>query len=116
MSLPVEITGKESLAGDGSALDALIDFYRSFNASDLKALAHLPGYEASNVNGISAPHGTSVQIINKINKEINASLADPKLEKRIADLGGTVFAGSPADFGKLILDEMEKWAAVVKFA
>jgi tripartite-type tricarboxylate transporter receptor subunit TctC len=54
--------------------------------------------------------------VDKLNKEINAGLTDPKIKARIADLGGTVLAGSPADFGKLIADETEKWAKVIKFA
>jgi len=54
--------------------------------------------------------------VDKLNKEINAGLADPKIKARIADLGGTVLAGSPADFGKLIAEETEKWAKVIKFA
>jgi tripartite-type tricarboxylate transporter receptor subunit TctC len=76
----------------------------------------LPGYEASGWWGIGAPRNTSAEIINVLNKEINAGLADPKLMARFADLGATVFPGSPADFGKLIADETEKWAEVVKFA
>ena len=59
---------------------------------------------------------TPAEIIDTLNKEINAALADPKLKARLADVGGTVLAGSPADFGKLIADETEKWAKVIKFA
>src|SRR6478736_9121004 len=76
----------------------------------------VPGYEASNWYGIGAPKATPAEIIDKLNKEINAALADPNMKARLADLGGTVLAGSPADFGKLIADETEKWAKVVKFA
>jgi tripartite-type tricarboxylate transporter receptor subunit TctC len=76
----------------------------------------VPGYEASTWNGVGAPKNTPADIIEKLNKEINAGLADPKLKVRLADLGGTVIAGSPPDFGKLIADETEKWAKVVKFA
>jgi tripartite-type tricarboxylate transporter receptor subunit TctC len=75
----------------------------------------LPGYEASNWYGLGAPKNTPAEIVAKLNKEINAGLADPKLRARLADLGGTVLAGSPADFGKLIADETEKWGKVVKF-
>jgi tripartite-type tricarboxylate transporter receptor subunit TctC len=57
-----------------------------------------------------------VQIVDKLNSEVNAALADPKIKARFADLGGTVVGGSPADFGKFIADETEKWAKVVKFA
>ncbi len=58
----------------------------------------------------------TAEIVNKLNNEINAALADPQLKARLADLGGTTLAGSPADFGKLIADEIEKWGKVVKFA
>jgi tripartite-type tricarboxylate transporter receptor subunit TctC len=75
----------------------------------------VPGYEASNWSGLGAPKNTPAEIVVKLNKEINAGLADPKLRARLADLGGTVLAGSPADFGKLIADETEKWGKVVKF-
>jgi tripartite-type tricarboxylate transporter receptor subunit TctC len=74
------------------------------------------GYEASAVAGLGAPRNTPAEIIDKLNKEINAGLADPRLRARLADLGGTVLAGSPADFGKLIADEIEKWANVIKSA
>ena len=76
----------------------------------------IPGCEASTWFGIGAPRNTPAEIINKLNDEINAGLADPKIKARLADLGGTVFAGSPADFAKLVADETEKWAKVVKFA
>ena len=76
----------------------------------------LPGYEASDWYGICATKGTPAEIIAKLNAEINAGLADPKLKARLADLGGTVLAGSPAEFGKLIADETEKWGKVVRAA
>jgi tripartite-type tricarboxylate transporter receptor subunit TctC len=75
----------------------------------------VPGYEASNWYGIGAPKGTPVEIIDMLNKEINAALGDPKMKARLADLGGTPLLGSAADFGKLIADETEKWGKVVKF-
>jgi tripartite-type tricarboxylate transporter receptor subunit TctC len=75
----------------------------------------VPGYEASNWYGIGAPRNTPVGVIEKLNKETNAGLADPKLKAQVADLGGTVLSGIPADFGKLIADETEKWGKVVKF-
>jgi tripartite-type tricarboxylate transporter receptor subunit TctC len=75
----------------------------------------VPGYEASNWYGLGAPKNTPAEIVAKLNKEINTGLADPKLRARLADLGGTVLGGSPADFGKLIADETEKWGKVVKF-
>ena len=76
----------------------------------------VPGYEASTFNGIVAPRNTPAEIIDKLNKEINAGLADPKTMGRIEDLGGTVIPGSSADFGKLLANETEKWAKVVNFA
>jgi tripartite-type tricarboxylate transporter receptor subunit TctC len=76
----------------------------------------LSGYEASLWFGVAAPKNTPAEIIDKLNKEINASLADPQIKARLADMGGTVIAGSPAGFGKLIADETEKWAKVVKFS
>ena len=76
----------------------------------------LPGFEASVWYGIGAPKNTPAEIVDKLNKEINAALADPKMKARLTDLGGTVLAGSPADFGKFIADETEKWGKVVRFA
>jgi tripartite-type tricarboxylate transporter receptor subunit TctC len=76
----------------------------------------VPGYEASGWNGVGAPKKTPVEIVDKLNKEINAGLADPNIKARLADLGGTPLAGSPIDFGKLVADETEKWAKVVKFS
>ena len=76
----------------------------------------VPAYEASGWFGVGAPTGTPAEVIDKLNKEINASLADPKIRARLADLGGAVLAGSPADFGKLIADETEKWAKVIRAA
>jgi tripartite-type tricarboxylate transporter receptor subunit TctC len=76
----------------------------------------LPGYEASYFAGFGAPRGTPDAIIDKLNREINAVLAEPKVRARVAELGGTVLTGSPSDFGKLVADETEKWAKVVKFA
>jgi tripartite-type tricarboxylate transporter receptor subunit TctC len=73
-------------------------------------------YEASNWFGVCAPKATPAEIVDKLNKEVNAALDDPKMKARLADLGGTPLLGSPADFGKLIADETEKWAKVIKFA
>jgi tripartite-type tricarboxylate transporter receptor subunit TctC len=75
----------------------------------------VPGYEASNWYGVGAPKNTPTEIIDKLNKEINVALTEPRIKERIADLGGTVFAGSPSDFSKLIVEETEKWGKVVKF-
>jgi tripartite-type tricarboxylate transporter receptor subunit TctC len=76
----------------------------------------LPGYEVSAWQGVGAPKNTPAEIILKLNKEINTGLADPKLKLRLADLGGTVITGSPADFGKLIANETEKWGKVIRAA
>ena len=75
---------------------------------------YVPGYEASNWYGVGIPKNTPVEIIDMLNNEINAALADPKLKARLADLGGTALAGSPADFGKFIAAETEKWGKVVR--
>ncbi len=74
------------------------------------------GYEASAWFGLGAPRGTPSEIVDKLNAAVNAGLADPKLEVRLADLGGSMLAGTPADFGKIIAEETEKWAKVVKFS
>jgi tripartite-type tricarboxylate transporter receptor subunit TctC len=90
---------------------------RSDALPDIPAIGEIvPGYEASSWQGVGAPKNISAEIVDKLNGEINAVLADPKMTKRLADLGGTVLAGTPAEFGKLIADETEKWARVVKAA
>ena len=90
---------------------------RSDALPDVPAMSEiLPGYEASSVFGLGAPKNTPPEIIEKLNREINAALADPKMKARLADLGGTALPGSPAEFSKLIVEETEKWAKVVKFA
>jgi len=76
----------------------------------------VPGYEASAWFGMGAPKETPPEVVNKLNKAINAALADPNIQARLADLGGIVMAGTPADFGQVIVDETEKWAKVVKAA
>jgi len=76
----------------------------------------VPGYEAVGWQGVGAPRTTPVEIIDKLNKEINAGLADPRIKARIADLGYTVLASSPADFGRFITAYTEKWAKVIKFS
>ena len=76
----------------------------------------VPGYEASTWYGIGAPKATPEEIVEKLNTEINASLADPKLQARLADLGGTVIVDSPANFGKFIAADTEKWAKVIRAA
>jgi tripartite-type tricarboxylate transporter receptor subunit TctC len=74
----------------------------------------VPGYEASGWFGLGAPRKTPVEIVDKLNREVNAGLADPKLRARLADLGSVVFGGSPSDFGKHIAEETEKWAKVIR--
>lgn len=76
----------------------------------------VPGYEASAWYGVAATKNTPAEIVDKLNKEINAALADPKMQARFADTGGTVLAGTPAEFGKLITYETEKWAKVIRLA
>jgi tripartite-type tricarboxylate transporter receptor subunit TctC len=76
----------------------------------------VPGYEASTWQGIGAPRNTPTEIVDKLNKEINAGLADPKIKARLADLGAAPFIGSPSEFGKFMSDETEKWGKVAKFA
>jgi tripartite-type tricarboxylate transporter receptor subunit TctC len=76
----------------------------------------VPGYEGTGWQGLGAPRNTPAEIIDKLNKEINAGLADPRMKARVADLGGTVFASSPAEFGTFIAAYTEKWAKVIKFA
>jgi tripartite-type tricarboxylate transporter receptor subunit TctC len=73
----------------------------------------LPDYEASAWFGVGAPKRTPAELIERLNKEVNISIADPKFKARFANLGGTVLAGSPADFGKLISDETKKWGKVI---
>jgi tripartite-type tricarboxylate transporter receptor subunit TctC len=114
--------------------DTLISSIPYIRAGNLRALAvttaarqqllpQLPtigefvsGYEASSMNGIGAPRGTPTDIVDKLNMEINAGLADPRLQAKFGDLGSVALMGSPADYGKLLADETAKWAKVVKFA
>jgi tripartite-type tricarboxylate transporter receptor subunit TctC len=76
----------------------------------------LPGYEASFWTGVGAPKGTPPDVVEKLNRQVNLALADPRIVARFADLGGSVLAGSPADFAKLIADETEKWGKVIRAA
>ena len=90
---------------------------RSESLPDVPTISDfVPGYEASSWHGIGVPKNTPIEIINKLNQEIIATLADPRMKTRIADLGGTLLSGSPAEFGKFIVEEIEKWGKVVKFA
>jgi tripartite-type tricarboxylate transporter receptor subunit TctC len=74
----------------------------------------LPGYEASGWQGVVAPKNTPTEIIEKLNKELNAALADPKIKARIAELGTAVFPTSPTEFGNFIAEETEKWGKVIR--
>jgi tripartite-type tricarboxylate transporter receptor subunit TctC len=76
----------------------------------------VPGYETSQWYGVGVHKNTPTEIVDKLNKEVNAALADPKMRARLADLGGTPLPGSSADFGKLIADETEKWGKVIRAA
>jgi tripartite-type tricarboxylate transporter receptor subunit TctC len=90
---------------------------RSEALADIPAVAEfLPGYEASVSLGLGVPRGTPAKIVEKLNKEINVAFTDPRTTERLADLGGTPLPGTPADFGKFIADETEKWTKVIKFA
>ncbi len=113
-ALPVSIQHIKS--GSLRAL-AVTTATRSEVLPDLPAMGEfVAGYEASGWNGVCAPRNTPVEIIQKLNGVINAGLADPKLQARLTDLGATTLAGSPADFGKLIADETEKWGKVIRLA
>jgi len=90
---------------------------RSEALPDLPTVAEfLPGYEASIFYGVGAPKGTPAEIVGKLNREINAALSEPGTVTRLAELGGAVLTGTPAEFGKLVADETEKWGKVIKFA
>jgi hypothetical protein len=90
---------------------------RSEALADIPAVGEfVPGYEATSVYGLGGPKNMPAAIVDRLNKEINAGLADPKIKARLADLGGDVFALSPADFGNLFADETEKWAKVIRAA
>ena len=100
-------------AGSFRAL-AVTTTARSAILPDVPALGEtLPGYEASSWYGLGGPKRTPEEIIERLNKEVNVSIADPKFEARLANLGGTALGGSPADFAKLISDEVKKWSRVV---
>jgi tripartite-type tricarboxylate transporter receptor subunit TctC len=90
---------------------------RSETFPDVPTMAEfLPGYESSAWFGIGAPRSTPADIVGTLNKEINLALTDPKMKARLAEFGGTVITGAPTDFGKLIVDETQKWAKVIAFA
>jgi tripartite-type tricarboxylate transporter receptor subunit TctC len=90
---------------------------RSEALPDLPAMGEfVAGYEASGWNGVCAPRNTPVEIVQTLNGTINAGLADPKIKARLADLGATTLPGSPADFGKLIANETDKWGKLIRSA
>ena len=90
---------------------------RSEALPDVPSVADfVPGYEASALFGVGAPRNTPTEVVERLNKEINAGLADPKVKARLAESGGTVLPGSPADYGKLIASETEKWGKVIRAA
>jgi tripartite-type tricarboxylate transporter receptor subunit TctC len=90
---------------------------RSAALPDVPAIAEIvPGYEASAWFGIAVPKGTPADVIEKLNKAVNEALKDPKMIARLAELGGTPMPGTPADFGKVMSDEVAKWKKVVEFS
>ena len=90
---------------------------RSHALPDLPTVSEfVPGYEASGWSGVGSPKSTPTEVIDKLNREINTALADPKIKEQLADLGAIVFASTPAEFGKHIAAETEKWGKVIKFA
>jgi len=110
------LTVEQVTAGKLRAL-AVTSATRWEGLPDIPTVAeYLPGYEVSGWFGIGAPRNTPADIIEKLNKEINAALADPKMKPRLADFGGTLLPGSPADFGKLVADDTEKWGKVIRAA
>jgi tripartite-type tricarboxylate transporter receptor subunit TctC len=96
---------------------AVTEATRSETLPDVPTVGEfVPGYEASLWQGIGAPKSTPPEIIDRLNKEINAALADPRIKARLADLGSTPFAQSPGDFAKLIASDTEKWGKVIRAA
>jgi len=113
---PMVVAIAQVKAGKLRAL-AVTTATRSEALPDIPAVGEfVPGYEASVWFGLGAPNGTPAEIIDKLNQETNAALADPKIKARIAESGGNTLAGSPADFGKLIAEETEKWGKVIRAA
>ena len=113
-SLPSSIEYVRTGKARGLAVTSAV---RAATEPDLPAVAEfVAGYEVSSWYGIGAPRNTPAEIVETLNKAVNAGLADPKVKKQLDDQGGIEMAGTPADFGKLIADETEKWAKVIKFA
>jgi tripartite-type tricarboxylate transporter receptor subunit TctC len=113
---PAPLTIESIKSGRLRAL-AVTSAIRSELLPDIPAVAEfIPGYEASTFLGVGAPRNTPAEIVTKLNTEINAALADPQMKSRLANAGGIALAGAPADFDKLIADEIEKWGKVAKVA
>jgi tripartite-type tricarboxylate transporter receptor subunit TctC len=111
------LTSIEHIRSGKLRLLAVTTATRSEALPDTPAVGEfVPSYEASNWWGVAAPGNTPAEIIDKLNREINAALADPKMKARFAELGGTALPGTPADFSRLIADETEKWAKVIRVA
>jgi tripartite-type tricarboxylate transporter receptor subunit TctC len=117
ISFPTSVASIEYISAGRLRALAVTTAKRSEALPDTPTVGEfLPGYEASNWFGVGAPKATPAEIVDKLNKEINAALADPKLKARLADLGNAPLVLSPADFSKLIAEETEKWGKVVKFS
>src|SRR5262249_30622550 len=115
-STPCPIPSSTSRPGKVRPL-AITTATRSETLPDVPTVSEfVPGYEGSFWFGVGAPKSTPAEIVDKLNKEVNAALDNPKMKARLADLGGVALPQSPAEFGKLIADETEKWAKVIKFA
>jgi tripartite-type tricarboxylate transporter receptor subunit TctC len=113
---PISVATEHATTGKLRPL-AVTGATRSAALPDIPTVGdYVPGYEASGWWGTGVPKNTPVEIVDKLNKEINAALVDPKIKTRLADLGGAALAGSPADFGKVIADETEKWGKVIRAA
>jgi len=107
----------EYIKSDRLRVIAVTTAMRFEGAPDIPTMGEvLPGFEASQWYGVGAPKNAPAEIVGKLNNEINAALDDGRIQARLADLGGTVLRGSPADFGKLVSDETEKWGKVIRFA
>ena len=107
----------EYIKSDRLRVIAVTTAMRFEGAPDIPTMGEvLPGFEASQWYGVGAPKNAPAEIVGKLNNEINAALDDRRIQARLADLGGTVLRGSPADFGKLVSDETEKWGKVIRFA
>jgi tripartite-type tricarboxylate transporter receptor subunit TctC len=114
---PATVSSMEYIRADRLRALAVTAATRSDELPDIPTVAEfVPGYEASNWFGVGAPKATPAETVEKLNEEINAGLADPKIKARLAELGAMVLSGSPADFGKLIAEDTEKWAKVIKSA